>query len=64
VQQAVWRKRGGCFVGHLAGFWKFCSRPSLTDTPACRHAAKTLAAMRGRTRKNINKKYKIRNTNE
>jgi len=26
---------GGCLVGHFAGFWKFCSRPSLTDTPAC-----------------------------
>jgi len=33
-------------VGHLAGFWKFTSRPSLTDTPACRQAAKTLAATR------------------
>jgi len=22
-------------VGYLAGFWKFSSRPSLTDTPAC-----------------------------
>jgi len=35
VQQAVWRKRRCCLVGHLAGFWKFPSRPSLTDTPAC-----------------------------
>jgi len=35
LQQAVWRKRGCCLVGHLAGFWEFCSRPSLTDTPAC-----------------------------
>jgi len=34
-QQAVWRKLGCCLVGHFAGFWKFCSRPSLTDTPAC-----------------------------
>ena len=34
VQQAVWRKRGCCLVGHLAGIWKFSSRPSLTDTPA------------------------------
>jgi len=35
AQQAVWRKRGCCLVGHFAGFWKFTSRPSLTDTPAC-----------------------------
>ena len=35
VQQAVWRKRGCCLVGHFAGFWEFFSRPSLTDTPAC-----------------------------
>ena len=33
-QQAVWRKRGCCLVGHFAGIWKFSSRPSLTDTPA------------------------------
>ena len=29
-------------MGHLAGFWEFTSRPSLTDTPACRQAAKTV----------------------
>ena len=46
TQQAVWRKRGCCLVGHFAGFWNFCSRPSLTDTPACRQAAKTLSASR------------------
>jgi len=34
AQQAVWRKRGCCLVGHFAGFWKFSSRPRLTDTPA------------------------------
>ena len=34
TQQAVWRKRGRCLVGHLAGFWEFTSRPSLSDTPA------------------------------
>jgi len=33
-------------VGHFAGFWEFATRPSLTDTPACRQAAKTLEAMR------------------
>ena len=44
-QQAVWRKRGCCLVGHLAGFWKFTSRPSLTDTPRLPQAAKTLAVI-------------------
>ena len=34
MQQAVWRKRGCCLVGHFTGFWEFTSRPSLTDTPA------------------------------
>jgi len=47
AQQAVWRKRGCCLVGHFAGFWEFCSRPSLTNTPACRQAAKTLCASGG-----------------
>ena len=61
VQQAVWRKRGCCLVGHLAEFWEFCSRPSLTDTPACRQAAKTLSASSGQrsettTTKHENKK--------
>jgi len=35
-------KAGRCLAGHFAGFWKFASRPSLTDTPACRQAANYL----------------------
>jgi len=33
-------------VGHFAGFWKFCSRPSLCETPPERQAPDTLVAMR------------------
>ena len=32
-------------MGHFAGFWKFGSRPSLSETPPERQAPDTLGAM-------------------
>jgi len=32
-QQGVWRQAGRGLVGHFAGIWEFCSRPSLCETP-------------------------------
>ena len=44
AQRGVWRQAGRCLVGHLAGFWEFCSRPNLCETPPERQAPDTLAA--------------------
>jgi len=37
--EAVSRKRRRSLIRHRAGNIIFCSRPSLSDTPACRQAA-------------------------
>jgi len=44
TQRGVWRQAGRCLVGHLAGIWEFCSRPSLCETPPERQAPDTLWA--------------------
>ena len=49
----VWRQAGRCLVGHFAGFWKFGSRPSLSETPPERQAPDTLAAILRTTAKRI-----------
>jgi len=63
IKEEKWQRTTGsfaqagcCLVGHFAGFWKFTPRPSLTDTPACRQAAKTLGTTADSTADNEIKK--------
>lgn len=39
LQQAVWRQAGRMSAESLVGFWKFCARASLCETPPDRQAA-------------------------